>query len=173
MKTLYLVRHAKSDWSNMRLADHDRPLNARGSRAARLMGDHLANEGIAPDLVICSTALRARQTLAGIDTAFKQPWPRVFEPQVYGADTGSLLALIRRQDDDTHAVMMVGHNPGFQDLAITLAPHGDDDDLAQLYRKLPTGAFIEIELDITSFSDIAPGCGTLRRFVRPKSLIAG
>lgn len=170
LKTLYLVRHAKSDWADLSLDDHDRPLNARGRAAAQVMGAHLAKLGITPDLVLCSTATRAKQTLTGLMAGAQTEWPHAFERRLYEAGTRTLMDLIRRQDPRRTSVMLVGHNPGMQDLAIQLAGEGQPEALARLYKKVPTGTFLELALGCRSFMDISAGCARLVSFIRPKSL---
>jgi phosphohistidine phosphatase len=146
---LYLLRHAKSSWDEPGLADHDRPLARRGERAADAMGRYLREHGIEPEVILCSTATRTRQTLERLGL----PDARI-EPELYGADAATLRALI----PDASSVMLIGHNPGMQDLALSLARSGAK--LGELAEKFPTGALATIELDT----------GELVDFVRPRDL---
>ena len=113
-KRLALVRHAKSSWADPALADHDRPLNARGRRAAALVGEHLRAEGMEPDLVLCSSATRARQTLELFELA--PATDIVIEDQLYGAAARELLVRMRRIPARVGSAMVIGHNPGLEEL---------------------------------------------------------
>jgi phosphohistidine phosphatase len=146
---LYLLRHAKSSWDEPGLADHDRPLAPRGRRAAKAMGRYLREQGIEPDLILCSSATRARQTLERLGL----PGARI-EPGLYGADAATL----RRFIPKAASAMLIGHNPGIHDLAVSLARSGPR--VPELAAKFPTGALATLELDT----------GELIDFVRPRDL---
>ena len=118
VKTLLLLRHAKSAWSDPRLDDHDRPLNGRGERAAKAMADHIAREGPRPDLILCSTAMRTRQTLAPLVKRLGAPAPPIsLENGLYLASEDVLLAHIRGVADGVPTVLLIGHNDGIGQLA--------------------------------------------------------
>jgi phosphohistidine phosphatase len=163
-KRLLLLRHAKSSWDDPALADHDRPLAPRGRRAAKLVRDHLRSEGIGPALVLCSSAVRARQTLERVDPGGKVS----VEPELYGASGDELLERLRALPRDVESVMLVGHNPAIQDLAVTLAG-GAGDDFEAVERKFPTGALATLTFE-GDWSGLAPGRAELAGFVRPKQL---
>jgi phosphohistidine phosphatase len=163
---LWLLRHAKSSWDDDRLADVDRPLAARGERAADAMAAYVADASIRPQLVLCSPALRARQTLEHVRASLGEPEVRI-EPEVYTFDPEPLLALLRSVPDEVGSVMLVGHNPAFHDLAVMLARTGDG--LLDLVAKYPTGALAELEPD-ASWSELAAGGAVLTRFVTPRTL---
>jgi phosphohistidine phosphatase SixA len=110
MKRVYLLRHAKSSWKVRGVPDHDRPLAPRGRRAAKAIAGHLLEQGIEPELVLCSTALRARQTLERIEPVLGTPVVR-FEPEFYRATAGTLLARLRAVDDAVDSLLLTGHNP--------------------------------------------------------------
>lgn len=120
--TLVLMRHAKSDWSHRNLTDHDRPLNARGLRDAPRMAEQLALTGFQPDVILSSTAVRARTTAAALSTALDVPVTRV--PALYGASANTLLS--HAVDSGAHAVVLVAHDPGMSDLAVELSDGGID-----------------------------------------------
>jgi phosphohistidine phosphatase len=164
---LWLLRHAKSSWDDDRLADADRPLAPRGERAADAMATYIAAASIRPELVLCSPALRARQTLEHVRVSLGDP-EVVIDAELYTFDAQPLLARVRSVPDGVASVMVVGHNSAIQDLAVTLARSGDR--LADLHAKYPTGALAELELDAPSWSGIGPGDGALTRFVTPRSL---
>lgn len=169
MKTLYFLRHAKSDWSDSTISDHARPLNARGRRAAAKMGALMQRLGIAPDQVVCSTAVRAQETLERVLSAGGFDWPVTMERSLYGASADSILRIIRTQDAAHETLMFVGHNPGFEDIVLGLsgseAHHGD---LVRVRRKYPTGAFAAIDFDVDCFTSIGLAKGQLARFIKPK-----
>ena len=136
MKHLSLLRHAKSSWKHPELPDHDRPLAGRGRRAAKAMAKHIRAEGIAPELVLCSTARRARDTLERIEPALGRRSVKV-ERELYGAGVRQLLDRVRRVPSSVESVLLIGHNPGMQDLAAALT--GFDG-------KFPTAALATIAL---------------------------
>ena len=169
MKTLYFLRHAKSDWSDMSLPDYERPLNERGRRACVKIGLNLQRMAISPDRVLCSTATRAEETLERVMSAGDHTWPVTSESSLYGAGADRILSLIRQQADDYSSLLLVGHNPGFQDLVIGLS--GEEAEAGLINRatkKLPTGAFAAISFSEDSFRQIGLGSGCLQQFIKPK-----
>jgi len=166
---LWLLRHAKSSWEDDRLADVDRPLAPRGVRAADAMAAYIERASIRPELVLCSPALRARQTLEHVVTALGEP-EVVTDPELYTFDAEPLLARVRAIADPIASAMIVGHNPAFHDLAVMLA--GTGDSLPDLVAKYPTGSLAELDLDAPSWSEVLPGSGALIRFVTPRTLEA-
>ena len=136
-KRLYVLRHAKSSWDDPGLDDHERPLAPRGRRACAGMAEHIRTAGIAPDLVLCSTARRTRETLEGVDP----PGKRLIEAELYSASTQDLVDRLHRLSDDVSSAMLIGHNPSMQMLVLRLARRGDDGpERAAVERKFPTGA---------------------------------
>ena len=156
MKRLYLLRHAKSSWDDADVADHDRPLSGRGRRAADAIGRHLRAERIEPELVLCSSSTRTRETLAriGLDGEI--------ERELYGASAGELIPRLRAVARGIESVLVIGHNPGIHELALALA-NGPHDSY-------PTGALATIDLDIDEWRAIVAGRGRLMDFVRPREL---
>jgi phosphohistidine phosphatase len=167
LKRLDLLRHAKSSWDDPGLADHDRPLAPRGRRAAGLIAEHVRREGIAPALVLCSSARRALETLEGIARAFDGEVPIEVERDLYGASQRELLERLRRIPDATPSVMLIGHNPAIHALALSLAGNGPDFETLAL--KYPTGALATLTLE-GSWEALGPGGAKLAAFVRPKDL---
>ncbi len=170
MARLYLLRHAKSDWSQHGLSDHERPLNKRGRRAAAEIGRFAALENIQPGLVLCSTAVRAKETLSRVMEAGKLDWPVQFDPALYGAGVQSIVQIAIREAGDRESVLLVGHNPGFHDTALALAADGDPAMLEQMRWKYPTGTLSAIDLSCPRIGDIGGEQGTLTLFCRPKDL---
>jgi phosphohistidine phosphatase len=166
MKRLYLLRHAKSSWDDPGLADHDRPLAPRGRRAAARLALHLRAEGIRPELVLCSSAVRARQTLERISDALGDAEILV-EPDLYASDADGLLERLQRVAGTTGSAMVIAHNPGLQDLALELVSSGQD--LERLRERFPTGALATVRFD-GAWRDLAPGAGALVGLVTPKDL---
>lgn len=167
MKRLGLLRHAKSDWDDMSLRDFDRGLNSRGRKGAALMGDHIRDQGGKWDLILASPAERVKRTLeaSGLDM------PAQFDEQAYLADSATLMQLLAATEDSAGAVLMMGHNPGLQELALDLvAPEAEDALFNEVMQKYPTAAFAVLELDIENWADVAAGCGKLVHFARPRDL---
>jgi phosphohistidine phosphatase len=142
-RLLVLLRHAKSSWKTG-LADHDRPLAPRGSRAVAALRRHVAGAHLAPDLVLCSTARRAVDTWEGIAPACPPGTPVEFDPELYGANAGDLLRRLRQLPAATRCLLVVGHNPGLEDLATGLAGSGPADLMGRLHTKFPTGALVTL-----------------------------
>jgi len=172
MLTLLLLRHAKSDWNNTALDDHDRPLNPRGTKAAPIMGRHLAREGLKPDLILCSDAVRAQATLAFVLPELGPPPPHfVFEEALYLASPDTILDVIRSNvEEATKSVMVIGHNPGLHALALTLIGDGNKKGLRQLAMKFPTAALAVISFDTAHWPEIGPTLGNLASFVTPREV---
>ena len=167
MSDLFVLRHAKSSWDDPELGDHDRPLAPRGRRAAKAMGGHLRRERIAPDLVLCSSARRTRETLDRIAPALGDDVAVSVEADLYAASADELLERLRTVDDDVESVMLIGHNPGLEQLALGLA--GSGDELPDLRRKFPTGALATLSF-AGRWRDLALGSAELTDFVKPKQL---
>ncbi len=164
IRHLYVLRHAKSSWEDPGQPDHDRPLAPRGRNAVKLLAEHIAHERIRPELVLCSTARRARETLDAV-----APGGEVrFEPDLYTAGCGELISRLRGLPPNLESVMVIGHNPIAQMLVLKLA-HDESDHLPDIRRKFPTGALATLELEC-AWADLAPACAELAAYVRPKSL---
>jgi phosphohistidine phosphatase len=169
MRTLLLLRHAKSSWGDRRLDDAERPLAPRGARAARRMGRYLAEAGLVPDLVLCSTARRAVETWERAAAELPRP-PRVrFERDLYLADPERILAAVAGADPGAKRLLVVGHNPGFQALAVELAggPHAPG---ASRIGKFPTGGLARFAVADGGWREIAGAAAELEDFVRPRDL---
>jgi len=162
-KHLTLLRHAKSSWADPEIPDHDRPLNARGRRAAALVGGYLRRAGCQPDLVLCSSATRTRETLELLDLAPNTDV--LIEDQLYGASATTLLARLGTVPDVVRSVLLIGHNPGIEDLARTLAADG-----AVLGSAYPTAALASFDLPVPTWAEVGPGVGELRDFILPRDL---
>ncbi len=167
---LYLLRHAKSSWDDEGLADHDRPLAPRGRRDAARVAQYVKDEGIQPALVLCSSAARARETLEPVKAALGGTLDVRVEDGLYGASAAELLARLRAVAPEVASVLVVGHNPGMEDLAAGLAGDGDADAMARLRTKFPTGALATIGTPATPWAGLTWGCAYLERFVAPRDI---
>jgi phosphohistidine phosphatase len=170
-RVLYVLRHAKSSWEEATLRDHDRPLAERGHVAVKAMAKYVAKQGIKPDLVLCSSATRAQQTLHGIYDSV-QP---VIDSALYGASAEEVIRRLREIHAETRSVMVVGHNPTLQMLVLKLAggeqrdrPH-NAEGLAEIRHKLPTGALVTLSFP-GEWGELSAKQATLVDYVRPKSL---
>jgi phosphohistidine phosphatase len=164
--TLLLLRHAKSSWDDSGLADHERPLAPRGRRAAKLIAEHMRSTGVEPELVLCSSAVRARETLDLVRPALPSSAVSI-EDELYAASAEELLTRIRRVSDTVGSVLVVGHNPDLQQLALLLASRGDG--LERLEAKFPTAALATLTFAAT-WSRVAPGGASLDAYVVPRQL---
>lgn len=172
MLTLTLFRHAKSSWELNGLDDRERPLNARGLAAAPMMGAFLRQQGLRPDLILCSTAVRTRQTLELAASGW-QPEPRTkYEGALYLAHPFDLLERVRKTPRTVRHLMIVGHNPGLHILAIELIGDGNPELVASLSSKLPTAGVVVLAFDAKTWTDVGPGKGRLVHYATPKTLMA-
>ncbi|WP_119678198.1 SixA phosphatase family protein [Indioceanicola profundi] len=174
MKTLYLLRHAKSAWDDPDLDDHDRPLAPRGQRAAATMAKYLGERKAGPpmlDLVLCSTAVRARQTLERVLPAWTSP-PRVLvERDLYLCGADALLERLRGLPEEVGAAMVVAHNPDLHKLATGLAADGPEELMHSLHAKLPTAGFVTLSINSgEGWGGLDWGQAMLADYVTPRSL---
>ena len=178
MKTLGLFRHAKSDWGDARARDFDRPLNKRGRKGAVLMGQHLREYGQKWNRVLSSPAVRAAETTElasegagqGNDPgcgSYAVNWDR----RIYLASSAILIDLLREQEDGLDAILMVGHNPGLEDLIFDLVPDDGSSPLRDIVEeKFPTATFAVLQLDVDKWDDVIEGCARLVHLTRPRDL---
>ena len=170
MTLLTVVRHAKSSWGDPDLADFDRPLNKRGRHAARQIGEELKKRGFKFDLVLASPAVRVHETLDGIAKGYGEELPVQFEPQIYDATDGTLFALVRRIPESAHAPMLVGHNPGLQQLVLALTRDDGSGPLDQVRAGLPTCAVALVELPAPRWAEVVENSGEIRELILPREL---
>lgn len=164
MKTLVLIRHAKSSWNDASLADRDRPLNPRGERDAPEMGRRLAATGDAPDLVVSSPAVRALTTARAIAEAVGYPVKKIGENErLYGAGRTQLLQEIRGLDDRFQRVFLFSHNPGLTDLVNALSEEARIDNV-------PTCGVVEFRVDADRWANVGPGTVQRIGFDYPKRI---
>jgi phosphohistidine phosphatase len=170
VKTVFLLRHAKSSWDQSFLEDFRRPLAPRGRKAAARLGRFMGKGGLIPDRVLCSSAVRATETWELVSEGLGGSVPTDFRDDLYHASPGTLVKLIRSLPDDEGSVLLIGHNPTFESLARQLAGSGDERAIRSLASKYPTGALAILDFRIQSWKELDAGEGDLRDFVRPKTL---
>jgi phosphohistidine phosphatase len=170
VKTLTLLRHAKSGADMSVARDFDRPLNAKGARAAETVGRYLRSEKLAFDLVVASPALRVTETLDQVATGYGETLAPEWDRRLYLASTGGLLDVIHETADGHDTLLIAGHNPGLEELVLLLVP--DDGSAARdaVEMKFPTASLAQIRFDADSWASVKAGAGTLTRFVRPRDL---
>ena len=176
MKTLFLLRHAKSSHSRPGLGDFDRPLNKRGRAAAAVMGRHLAglwaDPGAAtavprPGLILCSAALRTQETLEILAQELPGEVASQFEDGLYLTGEAALAARIKRIADAVPAALLIGHNPGIQHLSLTLAQFAPASALDKMRDKFPTAALATFQAELESWAHFTPHHARLAGFVTP------
>lgn len=173
MKTLGLFRHAKSDWNDARLRDFDRPLNKRGRYGAGLMGLHIRDHGPPWQRIIASPAVRVTQTVDLASEAAGGVPPVNWDRRIYLASSPTLMDLLREVDGDPASILMIGHNPGLEDLIFDLVPDDGSSPLRdEVEEKFPTAAYAVLELAIDRWRDIDDGCARLVHLKRPRDLDA-
>lgn len=171
MKRLALFRHAKSDWSAARARDFDRPLNARGQRGAAAMGRAIHDGGFRFDRILASPAVRVAETIEIAEQAWNRSFAVEWDRRIYLASSATLIDLLRDLAGDPASVLMVGHNPGLEDLIFDLVPDDGTSPLRErVEEKFPTATFALLELDIDRWSQIDDGCARLVTLVRPRDL---
>lgn len=164
MKTLSLIRHAKSSWDNPGLSDFERPLNARGMEDAPRIGQKLKELDIVFDKLLCSTAKRARETLVLLQSALHLDEARIqYLDSLYGASSFELVEIIHSTPNRIQHLAIIAHNPGLEMLATQL--------LAKDFDKFPTGAVLQLSLDIERWYDIDNAHGVQLHFLWPKNLL--
>ncbi len=161
MKTLFVMRHAKSSWNNAALSDFERPLNERGLQAAPLIGDVMRKNAFVPDLIVSSPAARAAHTAKLVKESANLECEIHFDERIYEASLERLLEIISEQNEDIESLMLVGHNPGFEALV---------RDLTGKLEPMPTAALAVIDLKIDRWSDLNSTTGDLRTLIRPKEI---
>lgn len=167
-RRLLLMRHAKSSWGDESLPDHDRPLSGRGRRAAEVVGAHLRARELLPDLVLCSSSARTRETfdrlgLDGIEVSFDE--------RLYGAGGDELLGRLRELGTDVVTVLLIGHNPGVQELALELVRPARTPEAARMGEKFPTGALAVFGVR-AAWVELSAATARLETFVTPRDLSA-
>ncbi|HUJ47889.1 MAG TPA: histidine phosphatase family protein [Rhizomicrobium sp.] len=175
MRRLLLLRHAKTEQINKDTpADRDRVLTERGRSDAPKVGQAMQHRGYLPDLILCSTSARTRQTLELAAAEFGSDIETQFADAIYDARASELLRLIQAQPDTKPRLLLVGHNPGFEDLAGALVDEAEDSKakarIEKMEEKFPTSALAVIDFVVDRWRDVKPESGRLVDFIRPKDL---
>ncbi|MGW0712773.1 SixA phosphatase family protein [Streptomyces sp. NPDC002643] len=167
LRRLLVLRHAKSAWPEG-VPDHDRPLASRGRRDAPVAGRVLAETDCLPDLALCSTAVRARQTWESVSAHLGTPPPVRYESRMYGADVDELLDVLHEVPDEVRTLLLVGHNPGLEELVLDLAGEALGDALDDVRTKFPTSAIAFLSWHGDSWTSLTPGTALLTDMVVPR-----
>jgi len=170
MRRLILLRHAKSDWSALGAPDRTRELAPRGRESAAKIGAYMARHALIPDLALCSTATRARQTWDLMAESFSDRPPTTYDDRLYEVGAKTILDVIKETKPDVHVLTVIGHNPGLHDLAELLIASGDIETRQRLLEKFPTGGLAGIDFPIDDWGKLHPKAGRLDRFVAPRQL---
>lgn len=171
MKILGLFRHAKSDWHDARARDFDRPLNGRGRKGAKIMGRHIVKFGQTWDRIIASPAVRSAETIEIASRGASGLLPINWDRRVYLASSATLIDVLREQDASLGAILLVGHNPGLEDVIFDLVPDDGSSPLRDIAEdKFPTATFAVLELDIDDWAELAEGSARLVHLTRPRDL---
>lgn len=170
MKRLILLRHAKSGWDDPISRDFDRPLNKRGRKAARTVGREMKAQGLEWDRAIASPAVRVVETLADVADGYGSPIEPDWDKRIYLATLETLLDLLHGVDDETDTLLLVGHNPGLETLALHLTREDGEGLRREVQTKYPTGTVAEIAIPVDHWSDVAEGLGRIAKFIRPRDL---
>ena len=170
MRTLIFLRHAKSSWALPGVDDFDRPLNERGNKAAPKMANWLISKSIKPDVIICSSAKRTSETLAHIQPAFDQSTATIMEPNLYLASSERLFESAAALDDTVQTAMLLGHNPGMHDAALSALTAANRRESGEMRSRFPTCACAIISLPINRWSEITTDIGELNAYMTPRGL---
>lgn len=173
MKTLTVLRHAKSSWDDAVARDFDRPLNARGQKAAVTVGRHMRSEGLSFDHVVASPAVRITETVEQVETGYGSALAPAWDRRIYLASASTLMDVIHELPAGAESALLIGHNPGLEDLILMLVPDRSSDALrGSVEEKFPTAALAVITFETDDWGAIRSNSGTLVRFVRPRDLDA-
>jgi phosphohistidine phosphatase len=170
MKILTLLRHAKSAWDDPVSRDFDRPLNRRGQRAAQTVGREMRRLGLEFDHVIASPAVRVIETLGDVEQGYGAKFGQTYDERLYLASPSTLMDVIHESGDRLERILIVGHNPGLERLALALTSANPNALRSRLEIKYPTATLAEIALPVDRWADVVEGEGELQRFVRPRDL---
>lgn len=170
MKDLLLLRHAKSSWEAPGRSDIDRALNKRGRKAAVRLAAWFKAQKLRPALILCSPAKRTRETLELLQAAWSKPPEIHYQERLYLAEADDLLVWLHELSDAIPSVLVIGHNPGLQELALRLLPDSAAEASARIAGKFPTGALLRLSTRAKSWSGFGPGTAKLVEYVIPAEL---
>ncbi|EMD83852.1 SixA phosphatase family protein [Pacificimonas flava] len=170
MKIVTLLRHAKSSWNDDVARDLDRPLNAKGHRAAETVGAHLKHIGLGWDAAIASPAVRVAETIKAFEAGYGRAAGATSDRRVYMADAATLLDVIHELPASTDSVLLIGHNPGLEDLVFMLTPADENPYRLAVDEKYPTATVCQMRFDVDAWDEVEEGGGTIALLVRPRDL---
>lgn len=159
MKTLYILRHAKSSWTEANLSDFERPLNERGIKTAPFMGELMRKKNFQPDLILSSPAQRAKQTALLAKKAGRFEAQIRYDERIYEASPLRLIEIVSEVENEIESVLLIGHNPGFEGLVKFLTGES---------QSIPTAALAVVDLMADDWQSLHPECCALRALIRPK-----
>lgn len=168
MRRLLLLRHAEAD-RPFAVEDHERPLSERGQRQSEAIGQYMAQEPLLPDLAIVSTSRRTQETWRRVQAYLGAAIPQRDEPRIYEAAHENIIEVIKETPGHIGTLLLVGHNPGFERLATTLAASGRPSAMSLLQDHFPTGSLAVLDLAIESWDEVSAGAGHLERFKKPET----
>jgi phosphohistidine phosphatase len=172
MRRLLLFRHAKAESSQPGMEDRARSLIERGRKDAARIGAYMASHALIPDRVVLSPSARTQETWKHVAKAFNPAPGAMMAEQLYDATPHAVFGVIKDTPATTHALMVIGHNPSLQELALMLIASGDIDARERLHEKLPTAGLVIVDFAFDDWARLHPQSGRLERFVTPKSLEA-
>ncbi|MBD1547836.1 SixA phosphatase family protein [Roseibium aggregatum] len=170
MLRLLLLRHAKSDWGDPSQDDIDRPLNARGRAAARTIAAYFADQDLLPDLILCSSAQRTRETLAHLLPFLDGEYDIRLMADLYDQNEDSYVPILQTNGGSARTLLLIGHNPAIEETALALVGSGPEDAIEDLGMKFPTGALAVLDFQTDTWAKLKPESGHLDRFVKPRNL---
>lgn len=171
MKKVILLRHAKSSWDDPSLDDHDRPLNRRGKQAAPIIGEWLSHREHMPDVVLCSSSERTRETVSGMRKSVPSLPDPVVERELYHASPCDMRSRLSQLPSNVETVMLVGHQPGLGSLVRKLANGQENRRCKRAYEHFPTGAAAVLEIDVEDWADIDYAKARFVDFAKPRELM--
>jgi phosphohistidine phosphatase len=170
MKTLTLLRHAKSGWDDPVARDFDRPLNPKGQRAAAMVGRHMKSLGLAFDHVVASPAVRVIETIEQVGQGYGSDLAPAWDQRIYLASAATLLDVVHDLPAGAERVLLAGHNPGLEELVLLLVPDDGGALRDEVEVKFPTATLAEMVFETDDWRDVRAGGASLARFVRPRDL---
>tara|TARA_Y100000590_G_scaffold220753_1_gene249830 strand:- start:1392 stop:1904 length:513 start_codon:yes stop_codon:yes gene_type:complete len=170
MKTIFLLRHAKSSWDNTKLEDFDRPLATRGIKSCKKIGKFFKKKKLVPDIVYCSTAVRAKQTWDLINRIVEKKKNIIYEDQLYMANSSIFMNFVKKTNDNFKTLMIVSHNPGIENFAIELIKNKESDFYKDINLKYPTGGIAIINFKLKHWSKMNYETGDIYEFIKPREL---
>ena len=170
MKTIFLLRHAKSSWNKPELDDFERPLAPRGIKSAEKIGKYLKKEKLLPDIIYCSKAVRAKETWELVNRIVKKKNNINYKNKLYMANFSDFLNIIKETKDNFKSLMLISHNPGIENFALEIIKNKESEKYKNIDYKYPTGALSIIKFNIKKWNEVTSSTGEIYEFIKPKEL---